>query len=270
MRLLICLLVLFLLPLSPANAAGDEARYELSVSGSIDIGPDGSVIAHSIDKGLTPAVRSLIDRNIETWRFEPILQDGRPVIASTRVQMALSAVPDGKDTLQLRVDKVWFGAPKTVDNAQAPKYPPQALRDRFGARVVLALELDENGKVIAAHPYQTSLSRSTSEGRAAKFRKQFEKASIAAAMEWTFTPGESIDGQKLGSRAMVPISFVIGSRMQGMIPVWRSFVPGPITPAPWADEAVLASVDTGNLADGEAAAIGSRFQLKTRVAGTVL
>jgi hypothetical protein len=206
---------------------------------------------------------------METWQFEPIEQDGKPVVASTSVRMALSAVPDGEDTLQLRLDKVWFGEPKGIDKTTPPKYPPQALRDRIAARVLLTLQLDENGKVVDALPYQTNLSRSSSEGRDARYRRYFENASIKAAMHWTFTPGEMIDGVKLGASVMVPITYSLGSRM-APDSGWRGYYPGPVTPAPWSNSAALAAVDSAELEDGQAAAVDSRFHLKTPVAGTIL
>jgi TonB family protein len=264
MRILGSVLSLFLAMPALASDTKAPAPLELSVHGQIEIGPDGSVLSHQLDKRLNPAVRALVARNVERWRFEPITENGRPVIASTRMVLELSALPLGDDDLQLRVDDVRFGIPAERGPRTAPIYPRDAIKQRLGARVLLALQLDEAGKVIAAHPYQTSLSSELSGSRAQRMRQLFETATLKAAQDWQFTPAERVAGAAVGASVKVPVDFRIG------IGGWQSYVPGPLSPAPWMESSAQATGNDAELQDGELVALDSRFRLQGSPIGEIL
>jgi hypothetical protein len=264
MRILGSVLSLFLALPALAGDTKAPAPLELSVYGQIEIGPDGAVLSHQLDKGVNPAVRALVARHVERWRFEPITDNGKPVIASTRMVLELSALPLGDDDLQLRVDDVRFGVPAQRGPRKAPVYPRAAIKDRLGARVLLALQLDEAGKVIAAHPYQTSLSKDLSDSRAQRMREQFAAASVKAALSWQFTPAERVAGNAMGASVKAPVTYTIDSNG------WQSYIPGPLSPAPWMAESALAGSDDATLKDGDLAALDSRFRLQGSPVGEIL
>lgn len=254
----------------PAFAAPPH-ELEMSTSGEIVIAADGRVVSHELDPGLAPVVKDLVDRNVRNWRFEPILVDGEARPARTRMQLALSAVPDDEGNYTLRLDNVWFGLSKPDPRNRPPQYPSEALSARVGARVMVVAKLDAQGHVVDVHPYQTSLDRPAREGLARRLRVLFERAGLAAVRGWKFAPGEMIHGEPIGGSVMVPIVFqAIGSERKSSASEWRAYVPGPISPAPWVTADSLAQIDPNRLEDGASAALESRFRLTSDVVGKAL
>jgi hypothetical protein len=244
---------------------------DLTTHGEIVIEPDGSVRAWNIDDDtLSAKVQETLAANIRGWRFEPVLLHGKPVAAKTRTTIELEARPHG-DRYLLRVSNVSFGSPERRPGMRAPRYPTNAVRAMVGARVMMAARIDREGNVVAVHPYQTSLSRRGSDSETERWRRQFEKASAKAIMEWKFVPGEIIGGEVLESSVMVPVVFsIVGSGAPMRKNVWRAFVPGPIQPVPWVTEESVARIDPDRLGDGEAGSLDSSFRLLSDVIGKEL
>lgn len=266
------LLVLILsLTATAVSAEKPAQQYELEAYGKIEIGPDGTVHKLELDNSLPKAVRHLIDANVAKWRFEPILVDGRAVIASTRVSLDLVAKPVGNDEYQMSVAKVFFGAPDADKKNKLPLYPRRAVKTRLEARVLLELKLDAEGRVVGAHPYQTSLSRVEIPLVARGLRRLFEEASVEAAKTWRYELTEIVDGRPTESYVVVPISYKIyeGSNHEHS-GQWQAFFPGPVTPAPWSAARELAESDTNTLDDGVAMSLDSRFKLLSDVEGKAL
>jgi hypothetical protein len=257
---------------SPLAANEPLPELEMRSVGEIVIAPDGRVASHQLEAGLAPVVQALVDKNVKTWTFEPILSEGRAVSARTRMQLALSAVPDRDGNYILKLDHVWFGLPKARNLHRPPSYPKAAIKAGIGARVLVQARLDDKGQVIDVHPYQTSLDRIVgTEGRTERWRRQFERASLAAVKRWQFTPGESIGGVTLESSVLVPLLFQIyGDGSVPARPDWRAYHPGPITPAPWVDPDSLAGLDTDRLGTGDIGALDSRVRLISDVIGKAL
>lgn len=274
MKTLLSFILLLPLVLSSTASRGAEVEpeYALSARGEIVLEADGTVRSYTLDGGLAPQVSDLVSRNVATWRFEPILVDGEPVVARTRMSLSILASPDHEGNYVLRVADAWFGDLKARSAQSPPRYPRNAIKAGIGARVLLVLKLDAEGNVVDAHPYQTSLSQRGSEARARRWRAQFEKASIDAAMRWKYEPGEIVGGKTVGTTLMVPFEYTIvqGMKSAELTNHWRAYAPGPITPAPWVDASSLASIDTDGLADGTAAAVDSRFRLVSDVIGKAL
>lgn len=265
----IVIAALFLLANAPSAVAATppaNAEYSIDLTGNIEVAPDGSVHAYALDDGLKPVVQKLVSENIKGWKFEPILVDGRRVIARTRLRMTLKAVP-AADGYALKIDKVWFGEPTRSSQMQPPRYPTAAARSGVGARVVLVLRIDAMGNVVDAHPEQTSLTTKARGKTADRWRRLFETASLASAREWKFDIPEVIDGEPAESSSIrVPVEFIMG----GGPGQWHGVIPGPAVPAPWVDQeqALASAIDA--LDDGEMQPLDSRFKLRTEVVGMVL
>ena len=260
-------LLIPLLALSFAtHAATPASELEMSAAGKIVVGPDGRVVAHQMDGQLAPAVADLVGRNVESWRFEPILVDGVAREAETRMRLQIRADAAKDGTYRLSVHGVSFGEPTADRRNRPPKYPSGAMAMGVGARVLMIAKLDSKGLVTDVHAYQTSLDRATrSDAQAEQFRTMFERASAAAMRRWKFTPGELVGGEPIVGSVMVPIVFEIarnGRRRNASD--WRAYASGPVSPAPWVTEDSLAGVDAGSLQDGESAALGSRFKLTNK------
>lgn len=253
------------------HAEKPAPEYDLTATGQIEIGPDGAVHALELDEGLPKSVRQLVDASVAKWKFEPVTVNGRAVIARTRLTIQLAALPAGGDDYRLEVESVHFGTPQSRGNIVPPRYPQDALRAGFGARVLLHAKLDAHGKVVAVHPYQTSLSKGDYALREQRYRSTFEAASIAAVKTWQYDVGELVDGEATGITVVIPVDFAIVSHPHASTDnLWRRYIPGPISPAPWVDSQSVAATDTDSLPDGSAAAVDSRFKLISDVIGKTL
>ncbi len=252
------------------HAATPAAFYELSADGEVQIAPDGHVSDYRIKNDLTASVAALVRENVLAWRFDPILVDGKAVVAKTAMHLQLHAEPavDKPDEFVVRVMSINFGAPRRSNDGKPPQYPKAAAAARLGAKVVLSARLDDNGKVIEAVPYQTSLNAHTrNEKEAEKWRRLFEKASIAASKTWRYELSEIVAEQRVGNNVMIPIIYSIRSSAATSSSRWSGFVPGPIHPAPWSmpdDEKRVAELGD------EARSTSSRFHLKDDVIGKAL
>lgn len=259
---LVAAALVMLLAVGAAQAADDDAEFELEAVGMIDVGPDGSVHDYVLETELDPDVAKLVDRTVRGWRFEPVLVEGRPVIATTRMRLQLEALPRD-DGFALRVADVAFGEPLSTDRA-SPVYPRVALNMNAGAIVSLLLRLDATGKVEEVHVEQVNLS--IDGGRRANFlRERFAASSRQAALAWTFDMGEIVDGEPVPAVVRVPLEFGFGRT--GAWSERPTYHPGPYHPSPWADQADAA---TGMLAQGDVQQLDPRVKLRDDVIGSML
>lgn len=244
--------------------ASQDPVLELTGTGMLEVGPDGSVLDYALQSDLDPDVAALVDRTVRSWRFEPVLVDGRPVVAVTRMQLRLEAIPRG-DAYALRVADVWLGAPDPT-NIPPPAYPAAALEEDIGAQVTLLLQVDAAGRVRDVHVEQVSLS-DTAGKRTERIRESFASASRKAALGWTYDMGELIDGEPVAAQFRVPVTFA-PNRTNG----WserEDFIPGPRHPSPWTG-AGQPEADPGTLEDGQAQPLDPRVKLRDDVVGTEL
>lgn len=253
-----------------AHAEKAAAFYELNVEGEVRIAPDGHVNDYRIKNELAAPVAALVRKNVLAWHFDPILVDGKAVEAKTAMHLQLHTESAGNtDEFVVRIASIDFGTPTRSSSVRPPRYPGAAIEARLGAKVVLSARLDETGKVVEAVPYQTSLdARARDEKEAEKWRRVFEKASIAAAKTWRYDLSETVGGRPIGNNVIIPIVYHIGSSPSASSNRWSGFVPGPIHPAPWSmpdDEKRVAE-----LGDGETRSTSSRFHLKDDVIGKAL
>lgn len=248
-----------------ANASGLLAT--LSASGQLEIGPDGRVLSHTIDERLQPAVAAAIARTLAGWTFEPVLEDGRRVIAITRMHLTIEAIEQSRDAVELRLKHVWFGDSLTLAETWPPRYPTDAIRAGLGAQVVLALRIDEDGRVVEAHPFQTSFAPGVNRQHAKRFRSRFERASLEAASHWRYSAELSKPG---GATVLAPINFLLhpGRQVSGQAQ-WSVWEPGEIVPPPWNSQQIE-TADTMSLAEGTAMLADKRIRLLTDAVGSVL
>ena len=267
MKRIIALLLAGLLTSLPALSQGSTVEYSLDATGTIEIGPDGAVLDYRLDRGQKPAVAAALDRSIRGWRFEPILVDGRAMIATTRMRLALVATPVGAGDYGLKIANVRFGEPDRKNRPAPPRYPHAAVQNRVAARVVLVLRLDDQGNVTDVHTEQVSLNISKPEGHGVeRWRRTFEEATVAKARTWKFAITELVDGQPARHTSVrIPVEFVPGRPGNNH---WRAFVPGPRHPIPWGDP-TLASLDPA-LGNDDMQPLDSRFKLATPLVGTML
>lgn len=255
-----------------AQAEQAAATYTMSAAGEIQIAADGRVSDYKLRSQLPEQVAALVDRNIRNWEFNPIMVDGRAVPAKTAVNLSLSAEPIDKDSYKIRIVAVHFGGPmQSRARTRPPRYPASAVSAHVGGKVLVAVKLDDTGKVVEALPYQTSLDvRTPNEREAQDWRKVLEKASIDAARHWQYDLTETVNGKPIGTSAIVPVVFTLNTSAprDGH---WKGYIPGPVEPVPWIHEGQLAdNRELSDLKDGESLSLDSRFKLKNDVVGQTL
>ena len=253
--------------------------YALQATGTIQIGPDGQVAEYTLDKGQPAAIENALGRSIQSWRFEPILVDGEPVIAKTRMRLSIEALPTSGQDYQLRVGGVWFGEPeRSSRHMTPPRYPEGLARAGIGAKAVLVLQLDAQGVVKQVHAEQVSLDQDVRPAsQAERLRDMFAKVSISAARKWKFDINEVVAGKAIGTSVQVPVEFFLSDPVARRnedpgANQWRSYIPGPRVRAPWLDETAVAAgeEDVEQLKDGDVRSLASQFQLKDEVVGSLL
>lgn len=275
MSIRVWLSLLLLLCTSIAWADGPKPTYEIDLTGDIRIGPDGVVRDYRLQTELPPVVAKAVDNNVHTWKFKPILIDGKPVIAKTTMRLSLHAEPAQGDTYTLKVVAVSFGDPKPSRGTMtAPQYPRDAVYARLGAKVSLALKIDARGNVTDVWPEQVSLDKRAPEAVAARWRRLFEKASVGAAKNWKYDPTEVIDDQPVGTIVRTSILFRVSEdepRQDSTDGRWLAFVPGPMNPNPWeTSKPPPTQAELDAMKDGEVQSLASRFQLLDDIVGRTL
>lgn len=247
--------------------AASEVELTLSLGGSVDIDQQGAVVDYTLTTPVTDDLRAAIDSRVRNWRFAPIRVNGVAVPARTSMAFSLRAERVSEEKFHLHFGKPTFGAPSLVPRSQrgrgAIQFPRDLARVGVGGRVMLAIRIDNEGRVVEVHPYQTSLdARPNDERQAQKLRETMERAVMRSARHWQFHLAESIDGETRGMTALIPIDFAVGPPGQSKrkLTGWRALLPGPVDPAPWQDQ-IPADLDLSALENGVAASLDSSFQL---------
>ena len=271
MRTMQCFALAFTL-LAGAAFAAPTTEYALGVQGTLEIGPEGTVRHYALDGNVDAAAAKAVEAAVATWRFRPIVRDGHPVIARTTMHLALEAIADDAGALQLKLASTRFGDDMRIKSIPAPKYPYEAGRAGLGARVILVLDVDENGKVRNAGAYQTNLGARTPNDKVAEqWRRLFERSALDAARAWTVERTAGSGGPVGPHQYIVPVEFrMVRSSADEGKQRWMATVPGPKNAEPWMKVSALRSEAVDALPNGAAIALDSDFALLSDVIGKTL
>ena len=293
------------LAVGSAHAASDvgtvqgESVLTLRVDGELTIGPEGRVAAYQIRTKLDPQVEALVKRAVPTWRFKPILVDGKPAIAKSPMRITLAAVemPQG---YQVTVDNVVFrpntreewdaelasrkanpgisvagespAPPVTITSKslKPPQYPSGLQRSGVEGIVLLNLRLHPDGTVAEVFAAQSSLLNVKGRsGLMDRARTMLERSASDVAKRWTFNV-EAEDAQRLSPVTLtvrVPVAYTLdppGESIDGLAGKWRHEFRGPTLTAPWLPDDNLAKVGVSDLNSNEMLAGVSPFELSDR------
>lgn len=293
------------LALGTAHAASDPAPVQgesvltLRVDGELTIGPEGGVDDYRIRTKLDPQVEALVKRAVPTWRFKPILVDGKPAIATSpmRITLAAEEVAQG---YRVTVDNVVF-QPNTREQYEAelasqkahprmsvageapepqvwisskslkpPGYPYGLMRSGVEGIVLLNLRLNPDGTVAEVFAAQSSLLNV--KGREAlldRARAMLERNAGDVAKRWTFqVEAENLAGLSAEDLTVrVPVSYTLGKSGEaadGLAGKWRHEFRGPNLTAPWLAADQAAKVGVSDLAGNEMLAGVSPFELSDK------
>jgi hypothetical protein len=235
---------LLLFALTAGHAATprpEDIERSMLITGSVDIDADGGVGGHRLDQRdkLPAGVAAFVDKAVAGWRFEPILVDGQPVAAQTRMSIRLVA-QQVDSTFRISVRSADFGDydPETMPSYRTqrpPRYPEDALRSRVGGDVWAAARIGRDGRVEEVVVEQVNLRTAVSSESRVQFERQLAEASTRAIRRWTFNPPASGDEADASSWTVrVPISYMVsGVHRKAKYGQWEAYLPGTYQPAPW-------------------------------------
>lgn len=293
------------LALGMAHAGSDPAPVQgesvltLRVDGELTIGPDGGVDDYRIRTKLDPQVEALVKRAVPTWRFKPILVDGKPAIATSPMRITLAA-EERAEGYRVTVDNVVFqsttqeqyeaeqasmkahptlsvaGEPPrapvwiTSKSLKPPGYPSGLMRSGVEGVVLLTLRLKPDGTVAEVFAAQSSLLNvKGGSGLLDRARAMLERNAGAAAKGWTFDvvaeAPESLSAEDL--TVSMPVEYMLaygGRKPDGLVGTWRHEFRGPSRTAPWLPRDTTARVGVSDLAGNEMLAGVSPFELSDK------
>jgi TonB family protein len=216
-------------------------RWSLTLDASgrvsaLEIQPDGPI----------DAVRVPLENAIRSWRFTPGSIGGQPAETRTTLALDVSLVDRGDDTFGVRIDDARTGADLTLRGFHhvVPKYPPAAIRKHGEGIVVLRIDYDAEGHVVATRLHDG----------APDVDAPFVRSAEDAARRWTFSP-EVVGGRGVPGSTIVPICYADYSRHR----------PTENSGCTWTPPA-----GHGGLGDGAIVGIDSVVRLETDVVGRTL
>lgn len=249
LRGLIWLLVFTLA--SPLAVASDEI-WMARANGQIDIAADGSVAGFELAGSVGAEVDELIQRQVDAWRFEPVIESGQAVPVQASVYLKLHAVPSG-GRMQVHVADARFYeiVERAASSSQGdgsghyppPRYPNRPHLDGVMAEVITVFTVDMDGKMVDADVERIELQTTASMrgGDRKRYLEQFERSVLSAASEWRFRT-DDLDFSKTGvARVRMPVTFNLDGLAWG-----RLFVDDRSQPptAPQDDRPAIADLDS--------------------------
>lgn len=262
MRKIVLGVLLVILAMAARGATRQDIELSAIVNGTIVLARDGTVQSALIDDPAQygQAIADFVHNTAMHWRFQPVLQDGQPVMAkaSMHARVVLKQKPNGN--FDARIKGVTFGnndpndtrtLHASADNTKTlPIYPGAAIHARVQGAVYLALRVDRSGHVIDAIAQQVNLDNIGPDNVLKEYRKILADAALKAARHWTYTiPSTGKLAKRDNWTVHVPVIFKLEGRgVAKFNRVWKTYVPGPYTPAPWVDKPNLSAADA--IADG--------------------
>lgn len=250
-----------------------QTEASMLLTGSIEIEADGTVRGYGIDhKDKVPDyVLANIDKWVPTWRFSPVLVDGKATPARAKMSLRMAAEPTGDDKFAIYIAGANFGDDSesgSTDSVASRKLkPPVFPRDviNMGGKgtVYLVLKVGRQGTVEDVAVEQVNLTVYSSEQEMKRIRRRLAAASVQRAWEWTFSAPSTgvLAGEEFWS-VRVPVDFAYVGDRSVAYGQWEGYLPGPHTRAPWlADEAADKNSDA--LVSGAVHMVGTGPRLLT-------
>lgn len=241
--------------------AGVRKQVEASmrVTGAIHIATDGSVERVELDtrEKLPKGIADFVETNMAAWQFEPVLVDGVPRRALTRVSALLVGKTIGGGQMSVSIRGADFSDDRVVPEAERivarqmkpPGYPMAAAGEGVQGTAYLLVKVERDGTVSDVSAEQVNLRIVANELQMTRHRERFARVAMAAARNWTFAPptvGEQATQPHWVVR--VPVDFTFsGEPRYGK---WEVYVPGPRMRPVWAPEEEAPGFSPDALAEG--------------------
>jgi hypothetical protein len=255
-----------------------DVQASMLLTGSITVTRDGHVAAYAIDKAdkVPPVVMKLLAQAVPNWRFEPVLRDGKPVMARSPMNLRIVAKSTGGGKFSISVAGARFGDGGPSNESLSykrrtpPRYPKFAMLDRASGTAYLLVRVNRQGLVDDLAVEQVNLTVTGSPSQMKRWRQEFADATLRAAKNWTFnvpTAGTDADDDYLVAR--IAVNFRLhgfGIRPAPGYGHWQPYIPGPRQPVPWVDaDQLAASADV--LPAGGIASLDQSLHLLTGLGG---
>lgn len=248
-----------------------QIESSLLVEGQIDIEPDGSVSAVTVDREdkLPKGVVSLLRTSALQWKFEPPVVDGKPVRARSPMSARIVAKKVEADKYRIEIRSASFDKYDPNDptglrlvKRTTPSYPEVAYRSGVAGMVYLLLKIDRDGSVADLVAEQVNLRVVGSENEMRRMRDVLSRSALQAAREWKFgvpSQGESADQPFWVVRVPVNYSLQRDDFSKDESTRWLSYVPGPRQQVRWGEQDEdRAGFSPDALADGGVYLAGGR------------
>lgn len=259
-------------------AVRKQVEASMLLTGTIVVGPDGSVKSYELDKAdkIPANITALVSNATLQWHFDPVMRDGQAVSAKARMSLRVVAKHETSDSTDYtaRISGATFGdydaastERVTYVERKPPGYPDLAARSHVGGTVYVLLRIGRDGKVVDAKAEQVNLNVVASESDMKTWRKVLAAPSVAAAKNWTFhTPTTGLHANDPYYVTRVPIVY----RLERTSPdaeyaTWQAYVPGPKDSVSWANDDRAAGGSTDALPDGQIQLVGTGLKLTTPV-----
>ncbi|RYD15102.1 MAG: hypothetical protein EOP90_09140 [Lysobacteraceae bacterium] len=205
---MIRLLFVLVASCSCGTALAAKAAQDLHLTHSWRVALDASGAVtqlESIDT-LDPAVAAPLERAISGWSFEPGRIDGVAAPTETTLTLDLRFVPADGDRYAIRIDDARTGGRVDAESSRRhfPRFPNQALKRGLFAMIVVKVDYDASGTVVAVEP-QSELGLNAS--------SSLEKATVAAVRQWAIQP-ERVGGRAVASSLMLPVCYSVVAASQ--------------------------------------------------------
>lgn len=272
---------------SPAALDLKDPVYATRVDSTIEIGPDGRLVGYEPITQLKEPLASRVRTMATSLRFEPVLVDGKPVIARTRMRLHLVAEPMDDGNLRVSVEDVGFPSEgetyvpsddamiRGVKHRKALQYPSSAMRAYASGRVLVAMRMTPDGRVAEAIPRESALFHANgSRATQAAALAAMERAAVEGVRAWRFDVrvpegAQPAPGDLTG---LIAVQYTMG---EGPMPgpgQWVKEMRTSERVLPWLDSILSAALpDIADVGDaGHFGAAAQRFKLLTPVEGVVL
>jgi hypothetical protein len=298
-RLLTTLLGFALLAAAAPTCAGDpepahaktkapmESVLVSRLEGSLVIDVDGSVDSFQIDTPMIEGLRAGVERAVSSWRFNPVLLDGKPVRASYPMILTLAGTRIGEG-YNVKIDNAVFPLKKpgetkpgySVDTPSSsivirdmhpPMYPTDMMRAGISGTVLVAFRIGADGRVAEASSVQTMLFDLRGRDRVMQqIVRQFERVAVSSVKDWTFVVTAKTGAPAVADMTQyVPIAFLMeGVQYDPKPGKWRTVVRDAVKRPAWLPAEEKTKVGVADLSGGQMLSPDPRLVPTTNVAGT--
>lgn len=255
-----------LLPVLAGAATRSDIRkqieYSMLVQGVIETDVGGNVGAVTVDKPekFPEGLVGYVQQQVSGWKFEPVLVDGKPVRARSKMSLLVVATRPNKDTISIRIRNANFdgddkgqqeGEVLSAVQMTPPLYPESVAAAGVSGTVYVVVKIGQDGTVQDAVVEQVNLRAMGKEKVMAAWRSVLSDSALKAARGWKFKP-PTLGGQASASywSARVPTDFkLIGIDRADRYGKWQVYLPGPRQSIPWGSNEA-AGIAPDSFADG--------------------